>query len=85
MRKFSSLNIDSEYINPFEVRDNSELLRTTLNEIDQKNIRCTYKSTEDPINLAFQSIEQTSLKTLTKDFIKEGFLDIISFITKICK
>ena len=86
---FRFLNVDfdieNDYINPFEVRDNSELLRNTLNEIDHKNIRCSFKNTEDPINLAFQSIEQTSLKTLTKDFIKEGFSDIVSFISKICK
>lgn len=74
-----------ETINPFEIQNNVKKLRESLDEIDSKNIRLKFKNAEDPINLAFESIESTSVKTLAKDFIKESFTDMISFITKICK
>ena len=85
MRKFRSLELENDCFNPFEVHDNSELLKESLNEIDRRNLRRGYKNTEDPINLVFESIEQTSLKTLAKDFIQEGFSDLIVFISKLCK
>ena len=85
MSKLTTLNLDDDIINPFEVHDNFELLRNSLDEIDKRNIRSRYKTTEDPINLAFESIDQTSLSTLTKDFIREGVIDFISFISRICK
>ena len=78
-------NKETYAYNPFETVDNSELLFANLNKIDEKNIRCKFKNTQDPINLAFDTIENTSLKNLTKDFITEGFSDMISFITSICK
>ena len=83
MRNFS--NYDTENYNPFEIKDNSNLLRSCLNEIDKKSIRFRYKNTEDPINLVFNSIQETSLSTLTKDFIQESFSDLIIFISKLCK
>ena len=64
--------------NPFETKVNSKELMSSLALIDKKSIRTSFKSTQDPINLAFQTIESTSLKTLAADFIKEGFFDFIS-------
>ena len=40
---------------------------------------------EDPIQYVFDSFDNTSLKTLAKDFVKESFTDIVSFITNIIK
>lgn len=74
-----------ETTNPFEIQNDLKKLRANLDEIDSRSIRLKFKNAEDPINLAFESIENTSVKTLAKDFIKEGFTDMISFITKICK
>ena len=72
-----------EAINPFEINCDTVALMSNLNDIDNRSIRARFKNTQDPINLAFKSIENTSLKTLARDFVKEGFNDIISFITGI--
>ena len=72
-------------VNPFEVNVNSEALMKNLASIDSHDIRCKFKNTQDPITLAFQTIEDTSLKTLAKDFVKESFYDFISFVGDICK
>ncbi len=71
--------------NPFEVKDNSALLKEALTKIDQRDIRTKFKATSDPINLAFETLENASLKSLAKDFITESFSDIADFIIKICK
>ena len=76
-------NLMEETFNPFEVVDNSEKLRSNLNEIDNRNIRCRFKDTEDPIQYVFDSFDNTSLKTLAKDFVRESFSDVVSFITNI--
>ncbi len=72
-------------INPFETRNNSEALMKSLASIDNRDIRCKFKNTQDPITLAFDTINETSLKTLAKDFVKESFYDFISFVGDMCK
>ena len=84
MAKFQNRSLlMEESFNPFEVVDNSEVLRANLNEIDNRNIRCKFKATEDPIQYVFDSFDNTSLKTLARDFVKEGFSDIVSFVSNI--
>ncbi|MBQ8634717.1 hypothetical protein IJ425_01010 [bacterium] len=84
MAKFQNRTLlMEESFNPFETVDNSEILRTNLDEIDNRNIRCRFKSTEDPIKYVFDSFDNTSLKVLARDFVKEGFSDIVSFVTNI--
>ncbi len=75
----------NETFNPFETPISKEELLGNLNEIDSSSIRAKFKNAQDPINLAFDAIEKTSLKTLARDFVKEGFYDIVSFVTDICK
>lgn len=70
-----------ETFNPFNPKDNSESLRLNLNEIDSRNIRSRFKATDDPIKYVFDSFDNTSLKTLARDFVKESFSDIVSFVT----
>ena len=74
-----------EDFNPFEVKDNSALLKETLSKIDERDIRTKFKSTTDPINVAFETLESASLKTLAKDFVKDSLLDIADFISRIYK
>ena len=76
-------NLMEETFNPFKPVDNSEVLKSNLNEIDSRSIRSTFKATQDPIQYVFDSFDNTSLKTLAKDFVKEGFDDMVSFITRI--
>ena len=74
-----------EVFNPFEVKDNSAVLLQALSSIDSKDLRTKFKATTDPIHLAFDTIENASLKSLACDFVKDSFLDIADFIVKICK
>ena len=85
MSKRRNLELIEETYNPFEQVVSKERLIGNLNEIDERSIRSKFKNTDDPINLAFDAIEKSSLKTLARDFIKESFFDAISFITDICK
>ncbi len=82
MARFQSrTNLMEETFNPFNPVYNSESLKSNLNEIDSRSIRSRFKATDDPIQYVFDSFDNTSLKTLAKDFVKEGFSDIISFVS----
>ena len=83
LRRQNRLSIKEESFNPFEVVDNSAILRTNLDKIDNRNIRTKFKATEDPIQYVFDSFDNTSLKVLAQDFVKESFSDMLSFVTKI--
>ena len=83
MAKFQNYSTLTEDFNPFKVVDNSKALRNNLDEIDNRDIRCKFKSTEDPIAYVFESFDNTSLKVLARDFVQESFTDIISFVTRI--
>lgn len=74
-----------ETFNPFEIRSNSTALMENLDKIDKRNIRERFKNADDPITLAFETIENVPLKTLARDFVRESFCDIVSFVTDICK
>jgi len=84
----NSLHIDDEITfnaNPFSTDVSKAALMDSLNKIDNASIMGRFKATDDPINLAFEAIDNVPLKSLAKDFVKESFSDIISFITDICK
>ena len=85
MKRKANLNFEEVTINPFEVQNNPIELKSCLDEIDSRNIRRKFKNTQDPINLAFEAIESTSVHTLAIDFLQEGLSDFVSFVSKICK
>ena len=85
MRRNANLNFEEETINPFEIQNNPIELKSCLDDMDSRDIRFKFKNTVDPINLAFQAIESTSIAYLAKDFVKESFVDFVSFVSKICK
>ena len=85
MKRKANLTFQEESINPFEIQKNPTELKSSLDLIDSKDIRLKFKNTEDPINLAFESIENISIQMLAKDFVRESVSDFISFVSKICK
>lgn len=85
MKRRANLKLSNVTVNPFEVQNNTIELKSCLDEIDSRNIRLKFKNSVDPINLAFESIESTSVTVLAKDFVRESISDFISFISKICK
>ena len=85
MKRKANLKFEEVTVNPFEVQRNPVELKSSLDEIDSRNIRLKFKNTLDPINFAFEAIESTSVKNLAKDFIQESLSDFVSFVSKICK
>ena len=85
MRQKANLIFHEETTNPFEIQNNSAELKSCLDEIDSRSIRLRFKNSKDPISLAFETIESTSIKALAKDFVRESLTDFISFVSKICK
>ncbi len=86
MSKLARLQeLETQEFNPFEIKDCKESLRENLDTIDNRDIRMKFKNTQDPINLAFKTIENTSLKILARDFVKETFFDFVSSVRDICK
>ena len=73
-------SFDSFSKNPFEVHNNTSLLIQKLDEIDSNDLRCKFKSAQDPINIAFQSIEDAPLDKLAKDFVKDTIFDFVSMV-----
>ena len=71
--------------NPFVSNFDREALMQNLNDIDSAELRTRFKNTQDPITLAFKSFDNAPLDALARDFIKDSFMDIVSFITNICK
>ena len=78
-------SFDKSIPNPFETIDNSKQLMNNLAIIDSRDLRTKFKATEDPITIAFATFEDAPLKTLAKDFIKEGLIDFISLVKEIVK
>ena len=85
MKQKANLNYSETTVNPFEVQRNLAELKSNLDAIDSRSIRFKFKNSVDPINLAFDSIESTSVQSLAKDFVRETISDFISFVSKICK
>jgi len=50
-------------------------LMSTLNAIDDKNIRTVFKQAKDPVELAFDHINKQSLKKVATDAIKDSVSD----------
>lgn len=74
-------SFDNLNLNPFEEpKDNSKELMENLALIDSRDLRSKYSGAQDPINLAFQTFEDLPLKTLAKDFVKEGICDLICVV-----
>ncbi len=51
-------------------------IMSTLNEIDDKNIRVMFKQAKDPVELAFAHIDSQPLQKIATNAIKESVLDI---------
>jgi len=83
--KYANNPIQDEFINPFDMKLDCKTIRENLDDIDNRQLVVRFKRTKDPINLAFETIDNISLKYLAKDFVKESFTDIVSFISKLCK
>ena len=85
MKRKANRTFQEETINPFEIQNNPAELKSSFDLIDSKDIRLKFKDSTDPINLAFESIESSSVRTLAKDFVRESLSDFVSFVSKICK
>lgn len=58
-------------------------LMTTLNDIDHRSLRTTFKQATDPVYLAFQHVEKKPLTSLIKDFAKDSASDFFEIMGSI--
>ena len=58
-------------------------LKSKLDYMDARSIVPSFRRTKDPINLAFEHIDNKPLKKLAQEFVKETFMDAICFISKV--
>ncbi len=79
------MSTETVSFNPFTATFDKEALMVNLNQIDSRDLRTRFKNTQDPITLAFKTFDNVPIKTLAKDFIKESFFDLVSFVTDLCK
>ena len=79
------MSAETVSFNPFTAIFDKEALMQNLNQIDSRDLRTRFKNTQDPIVLAFKTFDNVPIKTLAKDFIKESFFDLVSFVTELCK
>ncbi len=79
------MSAEAVSFNPFTATFDKEALMNNLNQIDSRDLRTRFKNTQDPITLAFKTFDNVPVKTLAKDFIKESFFDLVSFVTELCK
>ncbi len=61
----------------------TEGLKSKLDNMDAKSIVPSFRRTRDPINMAFEHIDNKPLKKLAQEFVKETFMDAICFISKV--
>ncbi len=57
-------------------------LSEKMDILDQKDIRMRFKNSRDPVLIAFEYLENQSLKKLAIDFVKESISDIMFFVSK---
>lgn len=60
--------------------DNGTNLVETLNAIDLRNIRTTFKQAKDPVELAFDHIDNQPLSKIAKDAVKDSISDMVGGI-----
>ncbi len=83
--KNKTLSFEIDTTNAFEQALDASKIMQNIDDIDNASITRRFKSSQDPINYAFDAIENVPLQELAVDFVKETFDDVFEFITRICK
>ena len=83
--KDQTLSFEIDTTNAFEQVLNASKIMQNIEDIDNASITRKFKSSQDPINYAFNAIENVPLQELAIDFVKETVTDVFEFITGICK
>ena len=60
---------------PFRIED--------YNYLEKKDRRMRFNNSQDPIYYVFDCIENRPITTLAKEFVKDSFFEIASFVTKV--
>ena len=83
--KRRKLTFEIDTHNPFEQKLDAAKAMGNIQKIDEASITRKFRSSQDPINYAFEAIEDISVSELAVDFVRETFEDAIEFISRICK
>ncbi len=57
-------------------------LSEEMDILDQKDLRMRFKNSRDPVLIAFEYLDNQSLKKLAIEFVKESISDIMYFVSK---
>jgi len=57
-------------------------LSEEMDILDQKDLRMRFKNSRDPVLIAFEYLDNQSLKKLAIEFVKESISDIMCFVSK---
>ena len=63
-------------------KEEKKNLTEQMDILDQKDIRMRFKNSRDPVLIAFEYLDNQSLKRLAIDFVKESISDIMVFVSK---
>lgn len=59
-----------------------EYLQATLELMDKRDLRTRFRSSKDPVFVAFDFVDQQSLGQLAVEFVKDSIWDIANFVSK---
>ena len=71
---------------PFGTMTRRASARRPVEEIQylkKKDRRMRFNNSQDPIYYVFDCIENRPLTTLTKEFVKDSFFEVVNFVSKV--
>lgn len=63
-------------------KEEKKNLTEQMDILDKKDIRMRFKNSRDPVLIAFEYLDNQSLKKLAIDFVKDSISDIMVFVSK---
>lgn len=77
-RQFGTLTIKKN-----QKAEHKEFNIEDYNYLEKKDRRMRFNNSQDPIYYVFDCIENRPITTLAKEFVKDSFFEIASFVTKV--
>ena len=53
--------------------------------LEKKDKRMRFNNAQDPIYYVFECIENRPIKTLAKEFVRDSFMDIANFVSRVVR
>ena len=53
--------------------------------LEKKDRRMRFNNAQDPIYYVFECLENRPIKTLAKEFVRDSFMDIANFVSRVVR